>query len=72
MPDTFLRSATKAGEVFGEVVSLRLVGQEIAELPKRLLHDLGIADDTSHDRLLAPWIVPSDSVQASRRSATGI
>src|SRR5207249_3174909 len=39
----------ESGEVFGEVASLRFVGEEIAELAQGLLNDRGELNDTGHD-----------------------
>src|SRR5262249_3057685 len=55
----------QAGEVFGEMATLRLVGEEVAEYLERLLNHLRELDDAGHGRLLAQGVAPLDSVQVS-------
>src|SRR5579884_1134179 len=46
--DGLARGNVEAGEVFGEVTALRLVGEAIAEVAEGLLDHVGEGNDASH------------------------
>jgi hypothetical protein len=50
--DVLVGGDRKAGEVFGEVASLRFVGEQVAEVPEGFLDDLGELDDAGHGGVL--------------------
>jgi hypothetical protein len=55
----FLARHQEAGEVFGQVSSLRFARKEIGEVRQRLAHDLWNRDNCGHGHFLRKQSAPS-------------